>query len=295
MTHLQLFTLGQTSATLDGQPVHWGSSSAERLLHDLLSHPEGRRRDEILEDLWQTDLNEQSASRFRVTVHRLRRALESPDAVSEQHGRYVLSDEVLQASDVYRLYAALREGEQADDEKTCLHAYERVLDIYRGDFLEGCEDDWAVRAREEHRGVYVRACLELSALHCEHHECAASVETLSGALRADPYLGENHHQRLMGCLSTASDKYAAVEHYRRFVRFLRDELQDTPLPETTELAGRIKLGEHVCPRLEGHPPGQTSSCPFARQGRCPDRFIALEVQPPALTAPTAQAFPAPAR
>ncbi|WP_104992335.1 BTAD domain-containing putative transcriptional regulator [Deinococcus sp. NW-56] len=153
MTHLLLLTLGQTDAALNGEPVHWGSASAEHLLHYLLAHPEGRRRDEILNDLWHTDMGEQSGNRFRVTLHRLRRALGRPDAVVEEHGRFRLSDEVLQASDVYRLYAALRRAERAGDEETRLLAYRQALELYRGDFLAGCADDWAVQAREEHRGL----------------------------------------------------------------------------------------------------------------------------------------------
>lgn len=262
MTHLQLFTLGSLGATLDGQPVRWRSSAAEELLHYLLAHPEGRTRAELFEDLWQTDPNPHSANRFRVTLYRLRRALARPDAVREQHGRLVLSDEVWQASDVSRLHAALREGEQAQDPEVRLLAYGRLRELYRGDFLAGREEDWALRAREEQREAYVRGCLGLAALHCARGECAASVEARACALRADPYLGEQHHQILMGCLSVAESPYGAVEHFRRFARFLRDELNDAPMPETAALVGRIKGGAHVCARLEGTLSGQTVQGPL---------------------------------
>ena len=41
-------------------------------------------------------------------------------------------------------------------------------------------------------------------------------------------------------------KYAAVEHYRRYASFLRSDLSDTPMNETTALAGRIKNDVSPC-------------------------------------------------
>jgi len=67
----------------------------------------------------------------------------------------------------------------------------------------------------------------------------------------------------MTCLTVTDDRYAATEHYRRFVRFLREELGDTPMPETVALAARIKCGEQICERRPGQhgPP----PCPFLPQ------------------------------
>jgi hypothetical protein len=51
---------------------------------------------------------------------------------------------------------------------------------------------------------------------------------------------------LMACLASVESKYAAVEHYRRFIKYLRSDLADTPMTETTALAERLKEGEFTC-------------------------------------------------
>jgi hypothetical protein len=50
----------------------------------------------------------------------------------------------------------------------------------------------------------------------------------------------------MSCLATVESKYAAVEHYRRFLKFLRDDIQDTPMDETVALADHPKADRPIC-------------------------------------------------
>ncbi|WP_202630567.1 bacterial transcriptional activator domain-containing protein, partial [Deinococcus alpinitundrae] len=105
--------------------------------------------------------------------------------------------------------------------------------------------DWARTAREEYKSSYVRAMLELSKLHYDAGESNLAIWHLTQALRTDPLIGENHHQDLMVRLASVESHYAAVEHYRRFVKYLQDDFADTPMWETTALAERLKAGEEV--------------------------------------------------
>ena len=130
-------------------------------------------------------------------------------------------------------------------------ALQRAVDLYGGEYLPDVRTDWADTAREEYKASYVRATLELSMLHCEAAECDLAIQHLAQALRADPLIGENYHQDLMACLASVESKYAAVEHYRRFIKYLRDDLADTPMLETTALAERLKEGDFTCPHQIG--------------------------------------------
>ncbi|AWN24313.1 response regulator receiver protein [Deinococcus irradiatisoli] len=253
-------TFGRAEVLVDGAPANWASQGAQDLFFYLLSHPEGRSREEILEALWGLEADASSGNRFRVTLHRLRAALGDREAVGEAYGRYHLSPALFRASDVQALHAALHEADSAQDAAQRLRAYQRALSTYHGDYLPQLRSDWAQTAREEHQAAYVRACTELSLVYCEQRDCPAAVGALVRALKADPYIGEQYHQKLMTCLSVVESKYAAVEHYRRFIRFLRDHLADTPMAETAELAGRIKCGEQICARAPGPSAAQDSSC-----------------------------------
>lgn len=274
MTGLRLRSLGHAEVLRDGQPVRWGAQSARDLVFLLLARPEGQTRDEIIDALWHEDAGGRSGNHFRVTLHRARTALGSPESVVERRGAYHLSDEVMRASDVFELYAALQQAEVSEGDAR-FFALGRAIETYTGDFLPHVQAEWVRAAREEYRTVYTRACVERSLLHCEGLRCDLAVRDLVAALRADPFLGENYHQKLMTCLSVVEGKYAATEHYRRFVRFLHDDLSDTPMPETVTLAEQIKTGERIC--LRGHRADLplTHNCPLTSGGSCPGPYAEL--------------------
>lgn len=268
MTQLAIRVLGDTQVMRDGQPAVWHARAAQDLFYYLLSHPEGRAKEELLEVLWSHPPDASGFNRFRVTIHRVRSALGMPDAVHEKHGRYRLAPKVFQASDLHTFYATIDEAERTHDPAAKITAYQRALDAYKGDYLPGYTVQWVLTAREEHRAAYVRAAIELSLLHCDAGSCEAGVAALTLALRADPFIGENYHQRLIACLAAVEGKYAATEHYRRFLKFLRDELGEAPLDETRTLAARIRAGELPGCDTVGAPPPHRFTCPLTPDGRC---------------------------
>ena len=269
MQKLKIRTLGQADVLVDGIPARWRSESARTLFFYLLSHPEGKTRQEIIETLWDLNSDAASGNRFRVVVYRLRAALGSNETVVQDHCHYRLDQGVLEASDAHQFQSAFERAEHAATVQMRLAGYQHSLGLYRGDYLPRETADWAREVRAEHRAMSVRAEIELSLLHRGRGDCQASVAALARALRRDPFIGENHHQKLMSCLSVVENKYAAIEHYRRFLAFLHDELADTPMPETTLLAQRIKAGEEVCShavsRLE---PPQPPPCLLTSVFRC---------------------------
>ncbi|MFN3265269.1 MAG: BTAD domain-containing putative transcriptional regulator [Deinococcales bacterium] len=263
---LQIQTLGKTQVLLNKSPATFKSKTAEELFFYLLAHPEGKTKEKIFEDLWCVEPNKDSNNRFRVSVHRIRSALNHEKAVLERFERYFVHPEVLAATDLHRLYLALEQTKLTSaDEVANLAAYQKLIALYTGDFLPEIGASWASELREELRGIYIRANLELSMLHCNAGACEGAVSALVRALRLDPFIGENYHQKLMTCLSVVEGKYAAIEHYRRFLEFLRKELSDTPMPETLELAERIKNGEQICKPLILR---LTNNCPFSSDGSC---------------------------
>ena len=248
MSELQIQTLGQTRILVSGAEIKWPAQSARELLLYLLSFPEGRTKHQLFEDLWQREVDAAGNNRFRVTMHRLHTALGVPQAVSEEHGRYRLSPDVWRQCDIYTFYQALGDAELQRDKVLKKAALQRAITLYGGDYLAEESAGWVDTARQEHQAAYVQANLELSLLHCDDHACDLSVLAMVRALKTDPYVGEQYHQRLMACLSVVESKYQSIEHYRRFLKFLRDEVNDSPMPDTLRLAERIKAGEHICQR-----------------------------------------------
>lgn len=253
--NLHISTLGTAEVWVNGTPAQWRAESARKLFFYLLCHPEGYTREHIIETLWDAKPDAASSNRFRVTVHRIRVALGWPGAVQEEYSRYQLSPEIVRAADFQTFYATLAEAQHSVSPARQLELYRRALAFYQGEFLPLEEGDWAQETREQLRLAYVRAELELAHLLCGQGNCPASLGAQNRALRTDPYLGENHHQDYMRCLWHLEGKYASIEYYRRFVHFLHDEIGDTPMPETVQLAEQIK----------GDPETRkTGECPFAQ-------------------------------
>jgi two-component SAPR family response regulator len=246
--HLKVITLGQAQVLVHGQPAKWHSDSARALFFYLLSNPNGKSHEEVIDVLWNTEPNAASSNRFRVTVHRLRKALDWREAIFESHNRYQLDQMVLQAVDTHEFYVLLAQAEDAGNPKLRLEFYQQALALYAGDYLPHETAPWVLKLRNEHSAAYARAKVAVSLLNCKQGLCGASVGSLRTALQSDPFLGENHHQKLMSCLSVVEGKFGAIEYYRRFVAFLKNDLEDTPMPETIVLAERIKAGERICLR-----------------------------------------------
>lgn len=241
-----LRSLGQVDVLLGGHSVVWPARSAEELLWFLHTFPEGKYRHDILSHLWGLEDSTAAANRFRVALHRLRAALDWSDAVMEKGGRYCLHPELLAASDSHALHRALSASKASVTSREREELLRQALASADGEYLPHLQGEWVEQARAQHRAAVVEGYLMLSQLHCEARECPLSAQALVKAAQNDPLIGEDHHQKLMACLSMTRDRFAAIEHYRRYRHFLATEVGDTPMRDTELLAERIKTGERVC-------------------------------------------------
>ncbi|MDV6373554.1 AfsR/SARP family transcriptional regulator [Deinococcus arenicola] len=241
-----LRSLGHADVIVDGTSVVWPARSAEELLWYLHAHPQGRYRHDILAGLWGLDDTPATANRFRVALHRLRATLGRPDAVLEERGRYSLHPELHASSDTHALHTALDSSRQSSGPRQQEELLRQALASADGEYLPHLQGEWVEAARTQHRAAVVEGHLTLSTLHCAARECPLAALALVRAAEADPLIGEDHHQRLMVCLTMTRDKYAAIEHYRRYRHYLAAEVGDTPMQDTVDLAERLKADERPC-------------------------------------------------
>lgn len=257
-SHYLLRPCREVSVLREGLAVTWPTRSTEELFWYLYTFPEGKYRHQILAELWNLEDDKTSAGRFRVTLHRLRNALQWSEAVTECKGRYTLHPELLSASSIATLYRALDRFNASEPDQIREHEQllRNALADIDGEYLPQLQGDWLEQPREQHRTAIIEAHLILSQLHCHLGECPLAAAALLYAAQRDPLIAEDHHQRLLACLSMTRDRYAATEHYRRYRHFLQQEVGDTPLQETERLMERIKAGEKVCEPLPFSPEGK---------------------------------------
>jgi DNA-binding SARP family transcriptional activator len=200
--------------------------------------------------LW-SDLDEASARRnLRRELHRLK------TKAPELDGRFEAEGEVLRlaapfSSDAHTFEVAL----ERDDPEAALRAY-------RGPLLSGLElpgaegfHEWLELERERYARLHRQATLRQAERLERRGDLRGALE-LHLALLKDDDLQERQHREVMRLRSLLGEREAALEQFERFKSVLEMELGLEPLPETLELASRIRTarGLEIAPSMKASSP-----------------------------------------
>lgn len=182
-----------------------------------------------------------------MTLHRLRGVLGGVDTVLlGEEGLLQLHPAVYARSDVGLQAVALAQAATLASGPLRLEGLQAASEAASGEYLPQIEAAWVQPERQRLQGLQQRLRLELAHEQCAGRQCACSLQTLQAALEQEPLLDEREHQRLMTCLAAQGGAAAALAHYRHYVRYLRSEVDDTPLPETRALAEALHCGPVAC-------------------------------------------------
>jgi predicted ATPase/DNA-binding SARP family transcriptional activator len=244
---LRIFALGPARVEKEGRPLDspdWIQKPRE-LLYYLLSHPDGRTKEQIGLVLWPEASSSQLRSSFHDTLYRLRRALGAKDWVSFQKGRYAFGRSLEYSYDVEAFEENVSEARRLRIEgpDQAIRHLQEAADLYRGDYLEdlAVEGEWAFALQEELRRSYQEALLLLGGLLGAQNRHAEAAEAYRKAIAHDRFL-EEAHRGLMRSQATMGERGRALRHYEELVRLLKDELGSSPAPETSALYERLRGG-----------------------------------------------------
>jgi predicted ATPase len=228
----------------DGNSVQLSTRKVEQLLAYLWLHRDRPQPRERLAGLFWPESSERRARlSLRQALHDLRKSLE-PGA--EQSETYLLltrasvqfNPEAPCRVDVEEFESRIQEAADREDEDRARLLREAVS-LYRGEFLEGCYDDWCLEEREHFSDLCLKALQELVAHHAERKEYEQAITYAKQILAKNPLLEEVHRQ-LMYLYYALGDRNAALQQYRECERTLREELAVEPLPETKALFKEIE-------------------------------------------------------
>lgn len=116
-----------------------------------------------------------------------------------------------------------------------------AVELYRGDFLRGIDDEWAIGVREAYRARAVEMLLELGddALRNGNFEAAM---TFADRLLAEDDLREEAIRLKMSAAYKGGDRLGALAVYDRFAEHLRCEMNVDPMVDTIALHTAITAG-----------------------------------------------------
>lgn len=248
MPTLEIRLLGQLRVTYSGDLVETLTSPRlQSLLAYLLLHLGTPQSRQYLAFLFWPDSTEPSArTNLRRFLYRLRQAL--PDAEAYLHadaqtvrwsatGPYVL--DVADLEDALDDVAA---AESRGDVEAARQALQRAVDLYAGDLLPSCYDDWIIPERGRLRERYLGALQQLAQLLEEAADHRAAIEQTQRLLLHEP-LHEPGHRRLMRLLAMSGQRSLALAQYETCARLLEEELGVEPADETRQLYEQIRDGE----------------------------------------------------
>ncbi len=125
----------------------------------------------------------------------------------------------------------------------------RVVDLYRGDLLEGWYCEWCLLERERLQSAYLALLDKLMAYSTAHGEYEAGLvygQTILGYDRAS----ERTHQRMMKLHWLAGDRTGALRQYQACAAALKEELDVEPSRRSTELYARIARSQPGRPQTD---------------------------------------------
>lgn len=265
---LDVRALGRLEIRVDGRllaPDAWRFARPRELLLYLLSHHEGRTRDQIGLTFWPDSSTMQVKNSFHVALHHLRKALGRSDLIAYDGERYraawesgiwfdarEFEERVSQALKVLRsarargsAHAQASPSSQRPGDESTFDGLRDALALYRGDFLEDAgAGDWHLDRRDRIRRLFCDGMLMVAdrlTSEGSYHEAADACRRVIAVEELD----EAAHRRLMQNLGRAGDRASALRHYERFADRLKSDMDADPEAETASLYERMRHAEAV--------------------------------------------------
>lgn len=249
---VEAFCLGRFQLVVGGRGLEQARSGKPRaLLQYLINHANRPvSRDLLIDTLWPNPDAEVAGTSLRVAVHALRQMLQAQGgglvAVQAHRAAYqlVVPDLWLDVDEFSACCARGRQLLDAGEQGQAMEAYARAAELYRGEFLAGAGEAWAVVRREglKDQYLFVLERLAEAALQARDYEvCMLYAQRLLEEDRCR----ESTYRMLMVCHALAGQRGRVRSWYELCVQTLRAELGVTP-EDATLATYREFLGSSDC-------------------------------------------------
>jgi DNA-binding SARP family transcriptional activator len=236
MPTLHIHLSGGFQLLLDTTPVTTvNSSKLQSLLAYLLLHrdvPQDRSRLAFL--LWPDATEARAHAGLRKLVYQLRQALPHADQLLfiDNHTLQWLAGSAdvswtLDLVEVEEALARAKQAEQEQDMAAMCHALEEVVQVYRGDLLPSCYDEWILPERDHWHQVFFSTAERLLTHLEQERAYDAAISVAQHLIRHDP-LYEAIYRQLMRLYALQGDRASALRVYHTCVTTMERELGAEP-------------------------------------------------------------------
>jgi DNA-binding SARP family transcriptional activator len=224
----------------------------QTLLAYLVLHagtPQPRRQIAFL--FWPDSDESQSRTNLRKLIYDLRQTWEQVDEVLDLDGPELSwREDVDLHSDVEAFTRLASQSDSIPDLKN-------ALELYQGDLLPNCYDDWVLAERQQLQQLYLQALDNLVERLEGERDYTTAIRYAQRYLQHAP-LQEETYRRLMRLYALNDDRAGVVRTYHACATALQRELQVEPSQPTQEIYNRLlnlskpaSLLPPVTPKLTG--------------------------------------------
>ncbi|MFC1788411.1 BTAD domain-containing putative transcriptional regulator [Thermodesulfobacteriota bacterium] len=252
LPRIRIKTLGGFGVLRDDVLIEnkkWQGNQPKLLLKAMIAHGSLKVSKEIIiEDIWPEGRPEAVEKNFKVTLHRLRKALETPtdktlgSAYIHLKDKFISLDKDLchvDADEFLSLYEKGKIKEKKGDAKEALSLYEAAAKLYQGDFLkEDLYAPWADIKRRELRKKYLDLLYKTAELYESRGASKKAIACYKKVVQSDP-VAEKAYQRLMTLYSNRGMRSAALKVYEECKKALQTDLDTAPDEITTSIYKKV--------------------------------------------------------
>jgi DNA-binding SARP family transcriptional activator len=248
MDIVRVSLFGKFAVTCSGHGVEGlESRKVQELLGYLLIHRDRNHSREVLAELmWGNRSNRQSRKYLRQALWQIHTAFQ-PYTDDRSYPLSVDTDWIRLDPDhlwldVAEFEAICSRAHKTPVENTAgdlVQALDRAADLYRGELLEGCYEDWCILERERFQAMYLAILDRL----VDYSEACKQYELgLAYAQRVLRYdrARERTHRRIMRLYYLTGDRTAALRQYEQMVKILREEIGVAPARSSVQIYEQIR-------------------------------------------------------
>ncbi len=216
---LEVFGLGPGFVVRSGKLIDAWEGHLPRLLFFFALDKPVVTRSEICRAFWPELDVDQAVNVFHVTKRRLHKAMEFEiDILEHEEGYYRISPQLSLDYDVMHFVTALMAA-RAHARERPFELWRRVVDLYRGPYLQGHNDAWILERRRDYRAGYIEALNHMAKIRLGDERPEHALSLLLRASDEDPLHSETH-QQILRLYSQLGRRSEAAEFHHRVVENL---------------------------------------------------------------------------
>ena len=197
---LRIKLFGSLELERDGRPLARFASrkSGELFAYLALARKAPHTREHLAGVFWGDSAEERARHTLNTTLWRINRVLEPPESAASERGYLRITPQHIGFNAASGVWLDVAEFEtrcelaEQSEGPTRFTLYAQAINLYRGDLLADCYEDWCIVERERLQGLYVRALAQLMAHNSGNAEydlaidCARRIPRLRSAARRGP-------------------------------------------------------------------------------------------------------------